>query len=94
MLVWQRKCLNHTCPKHEHSRYGLVPRPQILFLPVLIVTTLVVSTAVALRLSAVNGIYRDVQFSVPFVLQLGMMDSPVVYKPETVVPEKWRLGTT
>ncbi len=76
---------------HKHSRYGLVPRPQILFLPVLIVATLVVSTAVALWLSAVNGIYRDVQFAVPFGLQLGMMVSPVAYKTETVVPEKWRL---
>ncbi len=70
---------------------GVVPGPQILFLPVLIVATLVVSATFALWLSAVNGIYRDVQFAVPFVLQLGMMVSPVVYETETVVPEKWRL---
>ena len=71
--------------------YGVAPGPQILLLPVLILATLVVSAAVALWLSAVNGIYRDVQFAVPFVLQLGMMVSPVVYETETVVPEKWRL---
>ena len=71
--------------------YGVVPGPQVLFLPVLILATLIVSAAVALWLSAVNGIYRDVQFAVPFVLQLGMMVSPVVYETETVVPEKWRL---
>jgi lipopolysaccharide transport system permease protein len=71
--------------------YGVMPGPQVFFLPVLILATLIVSAAVALWLSAVNGIYRDVQFAVPFVLQLGMMVSPVVYETETVVPEKWRL---
>jgi lipopolysaccharide transport system permease protein len=71
--------------------YGIVPGPRILLLPVLILATILVSAAFALWLSAVNGIYRDVQFAVPFVLQLGMMISPVVYETEAVVPEKWRL---
>lgn len=70
--------------------FGIVPGPQILLLPVVLAATLVVSAAFALWLSAVNGIYRDVQFAVPFVLQLGMMISPVVYETEAVVPEQWR----
>jgi lipopolysaccharide transport system permease protein len=71
--------------------FGIVPGPQILLMPLVLAATLVVSAAFALWLSAVNGIYRDVQFAVPFVLQLGMMISPVVYETEAVVPEKWRL---
>jgi lipopolysaccharide transport system permease protein len=70
--------------------FGILPGPQIFFLPLLLAATLIVSAAFALWLSAVNGIYRDVQFAVPFVLQLGMMISPVVYETEAVVPEKWR----
>ena len=70
--------------------FGIVPGPQILLLPLVLAATLVVSAAFALWLSAVNGIYRDVQFAVPFVLQLGMMISPVVYETEAVVPERWR----
>jgi lipopolysaccharide transport system permease protein len=70
--------------------FGIVPGPQILFLPVVLAATLVVSAAFALWLAAVNGIYRDVQFAVPFALQLGMMISPVVYETEAVVPERWR----
>jgi lipopolysaccharide transport system permease protein len=70
--------------------FGVVPGPQILLMPVLLVATLMVSAAFALWLSAINGIYRDVQFAVPFVLQLGMMISPVVYETEAVVPERWR----
>jgi lipopolysaccharide transport system permease protein len=70
--------------------FGVVPGRQILLLPVLLVATLLVSAAFAVWLSAVNGIYRDVQFAVPFMLQLGMMISPVVYETEAVVPERWR----
>lgn len=70
--------------------FGVVPGPQILLMPVLLVATLMVSAAFALWLSAINGIYRDVQFAVPFMLQLGMMISPVVYETEAVVPERWR----
>lgn len=70
--------------------FGIAPGPQVLMLPVVLAATLVVSGAFALWLSAVNGIYRDVQFAVPFLLQLGMMISPVVYETEAVVPERWR----
>lgn len=45
--------------------YGIVPGPQIILLPVLMLATVLVSAAVALWLSAVNGIYRHVQFAVP-----------------------------
>lgn len=70
--------------------YGLVPTWAVIGLPLLAFATLVVAAAFALWLSALNGIYRDVQFAVPFMLQLGMMISPVVYETETVVPERWQ----
>ena len=70
--------------------YGIFPGLTILALPVLLVATLVVAAAFALWLSALNGIYRDVQFAVPFVLQLGMMVSPVVYETDSVVPEAYQ----
>jgi lipopolysaccharide transport system permease protein len=66
--------------------YGIMPGVSVLALPLLLVATLVVSAAFALWLSALNGIYRDVQFAVPFILQLGMMVSPVVYETDAVVP--------
>jgi len=71
--------------------YGIVPTWAVVLLPLLAIMTLVVAAAFALWLSALNGIYRDVQFAVPFILQLGMMISPVVYETEAVVPEKWQL---
>ncbi|MEZ6136569.1 MAG: ABC transporter permease [Pirellulaceae bacterium] len=71
--------------------FGIVPGWSILFLPILAFATLVIAAAFALWLSAVNGIYRDVQFAVPFALQLGMMISPVVYETNAVVPAKWQM---
>lgn len=70
--------------------YGILPTFGLLALPLLMIATLVVSAAISLWLSALNGIYRDVQFAVPFALQLGMMVSPVVYETEAVVPQEWQ----
>lgn len=41
-------------------------------------------------LSALNVQYRDVQHAIPFLIQLWMFATPVVY-PASVVPERWRL---
>lgn len=70
--------------------YGILPGIGIIALPLLLVATLIVSAAFALWLSALNGIYRDVQFAVPFILQLGMMVSPVVYETDSVVPSEYQ----
>ena len=42
-----------------------------------------------LWLSALNAIYRDVRYVVPFLVQFWMFASPVVY-PSSLVPAKWR----
>ncbi len=70
--------------------FAVLPSWQIVFLPLLIVATLVTAAAFALWLSALNGIYRDVQFALPFLLQLGMMVCPVVYETDAVIPPAWQ----
>ena len=42
-----------------------------------------------LWLSALNAIYRDVRYVVPFLVQFWLFASPVAY-PSSLVPEKWR----
>jgi homopolymeric O-antigen transport system permease protein len=42
-------------------------------------------------LSALNIQYRDVKYVVPFLLQLWMFASPVVY-PLSLVPDRYRLA--
>jgi lipopolysaccharide transport system permease protein len=45
--------------------------------------------AVGICLSAINVKYRDVRYVIPFVLQLGMFVTPVIY-PLTFAPQEWR----
>lgn len=56
----------------------------------LTILTSVAATGVGMWLSALNVQYRDVQHAVPFLIQLWMFATPVVY-PASQVPERWRL---
>ena len=69
--------------------FGIAPSWKVVLLPCLVVATVLCAATFALWLSAVNAIYRDVQFAVPFALQLGMMISPVMYETDTVIPPAW-----
>jgi lipopolysaccharide transport system permease protein len=40
-------------------------------------------------LSALNVKYRDVRHALPFVVQLWMFATPIIY-PTSMLPEKWR----
>lgn len=51
---------------------------------------LLLMVAIVLILSVWNIRYRDVRHGLPFILQVWMYASPVVY-PLTIVPEKWKL---
>jgi lipopolysaccharide transport system permease protein len=44
---------------------------------------------VGLFLSALNAIYRDVRYVLPFLVQFWMFVSPVAY-PSSLVPQRWR----
>jgi len=61
----------------------------LAMLPVLILMTIVLAFEFGLLLSALTVKYRDIRHALPFVLQLWMFLTPVVY-PLSVVPEKWR----
>jgi len=67
--------------------YQVVPTMAILLLPLMTLIVIVCSLAVSLWLSALNAIYRDVQFLVPFMLQFGLLASPTVYEASMVSPQ-------
>ncbi|MDP8910295.1 MAG: ABC transporter permease [Chloroflexota bacterium] len=68
--------------------YGIVPTAAILALPLLVVLAAATALAVGLWLSALNVLYRDVRYVIPFVVQLWLFISPVAY-PSSLVPEPW-----
>jgi len=70
--------------------YGYVPTIAIVLLPLFILLALMTSLAVGLWLSAINVKYRDFQYTVPFLIQLWLFASPVIY-PSSLVPEQFQL---
>ncbi len=70
--------------------YRIVPGVGVLALPLFLLLAVATALAVGLWLSPINVKYRDVGYTVPFLTQLWMYASPVVY-PVSLVPEKWRL---
>jgi lipopolysaccharide transport system permease protein len=66
--------------------YGIVPSWQVVFLPLLVLLALAAAVAVGLWLSALNVLYRDVQYVIPFLVQLWMFLSPVIY-PISKIPD-------
>lgn len=69
--------------------YGMTPQATILLLPGFLLLGVLTALAVGLWLSALNAIYRDVRYVLPFLIQFWMFASPVAY-PSSLVPERWR----
>lgn len=69
--------------------YGIAPTAAILTLPLFLLLALATALGAGLWLSALNAIYRDVRYVIPFLIQFWLFASPVAY-PSSLVPEKWR----
>ena len=64
--------------------YHLVPTANIVFLPLFMLLALAASLAAGLWCSALNVQYRDVQYVLPFILQIWLLASPVAYSATLV----------
>src|SRR5947208_1980951 len=69
--------------------YRVAPGPAILWFPAFLSLAVLTALGVGLWLSALNAIYRDVRYVLPFLVQFWMFASPVAY-PSSLVPERWR----
>lgn len=70
--------------------YGVTITWSVLMLPVVVLLTALLALGVGMWLSALNVKYRDVRFALPFLIQLWMFVSPVIY-PTSFLPQRWRL---
>lgn len=59
--------------------YRIAPTPAIVTLPLFLLLALVAALAVGIWLSALNVQYRDVRYTVPFLTQIWLYATPVVY---------------
>lgn len=70
--------------------YGSPITWTIVALPVLIVITLAITVGMSLLFSALSVYYRDFSAVLPFLLQIWLYATPVVYA-SSLVPERWRV---
>lgn len=70
--------------------YGFVPGVEMLTIPLFLLLALMTSLGIGLWLSALDAKYRDIRYTVPFLIQFWLFATPVAY-PSSLVPEQWRL---
>jgi lipopolysaccharide transport system permease protein len=69
--------------------FGVWPSWAIVLAPLFMLMAYVAALGVSLFLSAVNVRYRDVPYAIPFLMQIWLYLSGVVYAI-TALPEKWQ----
>ena len=62
--------------------YRIVPSWTIIFLPLLVLLTLIATLGFGIMISALSIFYRDFKHIVPFMVQIFMFATPVVYSAD------------
>jgi lipopolysaccharide transport system permease protein len=62
----------------------------VFLLPIFILAAVLSASGIGLILSALNVSFRDVKYAVPFLIQMGIFVTPVIY-PIRYIPQKWQL---
>jgi lipopolysaccharide transport system permease protein len=69
--------------------FNVLPGSNIVFAPAFIALGWITALGVAYTLSALNVAYRDVTQLLPFLAQLWMFTSPIIYS-SSIIPEAYR----
>ena len=69
--------------------YHVRPTWALLLSPLVILAMVLLTSAVSMAMAAANVRYRDVKHAVPFVIQVWMFATPIIY-PVTMVPPRFR----
>jgi lipopolysaccharide transport system permease protein len=69
--------------------YGFAPAPQSPAVLLFVGLSILLCWGVALWLSALNALYRDIGYVVPFLTQVGFFASPVAYAAADLIPPQW-----
>ena len=69
--------------------FGISPAANIWFLPLFLLLSLITAIGVGLWLSALNVLYRDIGYVIPFLTQFWLFITPIAY-PSSMIPERWQ----
>ena len=70
--------------------YHIHVTSHVLLLPLFALGALLSAAGLGMTLSALNVSFRDVKYVVPFVIQMGIFVTPVIY-PIRIIPQKYML---
>ncbi len=68
--------------------WGVAPGPAILALPLFVALALASALSVSLWLSSLNALYRDVRHAIPFLVQIWLFATPVLYTTQSVLADQ------
>jgi lipopolysaccharide transport system permease protein len=69
------------------AHYRIHPTLALLFYPILMIALWMFTLGVSMWLAALNVRYRDVKYAIPFLIQLGLFVTPVIY-PKTLMSHR------
>jgi lipopolysaccharide transport system permease protein len=69
--------------------FGIYPSATIVWIPFFLLLALITALGVGIALSTLNVKYRDVRYTVPFLVQCWLFATPIAY-PSSLLPETWR----
>jgi lipopolysaccharide transport system permease protein len=69
--------------------YGIVPTANVIWLPLFVILAVMAAVGVSLWLSAMNVLFRDIRYVIPFLTQLWFFITPIAYS-STLLDEPWR----
>lgn len=70
--------------------YGIMPNGKMLLIPFLMVITAMLALSIGLWLAPINVRFRDIKHTLPFMIQIWMYATPIVY-PLSIVPKEWQM---
>ncbi len=70
--------------------YQIKPTSDIWTLPLFLLLAMITALGVGLWLSAMNVLYRDINYITPFLVQFWMFITPIAYG-SSLVPEEWQV---
>jgi lipopolysaccharide transport system permease protein len=70
--------------------YQVAPGWRLLIWPLLVMPLFALALGVSMILAALNVRYRDIKYTLPFLVQLWLFVTPVIY-PISIIPERYRL---
>ena len=70
--------------------YKIAPTTNIWTLPLFLLLALITALGVGLWLSALNVLYRDINYATHFITEFWMFVTPIAYS-STMIPDKWKM---